>query len=411
MRITVTVVLIIICCLPLLTDKASAGGPVHGARAAGMGTAYIGVAEGPSAIAHNPAGLTQGKGTRFYNGVVALTIDSRYEDHSGNTEETEKQFFFPPHLYIASDFGTEKFDFGIGLHSIYGIGGRKWDRGGLTRYQSTEANIATFTFNPTVAWEAAPWLSIGVGADFMYVRNDAEKMVDQSASGAGDGRMTLEAEGFGVGFNVGFLMRISESVRLGIQYRSETDVNLEGELEIRGIAPALQPLFGGSSFKTDVESSSTFPEIYGVGIAYQKEKLTVAVDVEVVRWSSFDREDIDLDREVPAAGVTDSKQVFDWKDAWQYKAGIEYRATDRLALRTGYAFIESPVPEKTLDPGNPDADQHNISIGGGYAFAPWTVDVFYQIALFESRHVDNAILSGDYETVIQYSGLSVGYQF
>lgn len=397
--------------ISILVEPVWAGGPIHGARAAGMGSAYIGVAEGPSAIAHNPAGLTQGEGTRLYGGVAVLTIDTEYEDPSGNTEGTETQFFFPPHLYVVSDFNTDNFDFGIGFHSIFGIGGRKWDREGLTRYQATEDNITTFTINPTMAWEIAPWISVGFGADLMYARIDSERMIDQSAVSAQDARTNFEADGLGWGYNAGILVKMNESVRLGFHYRSKIDVDYDGEMKITGIAPALQPAFGGSSFSTDVTTSSTFPEIYGVGLSYKRNKLTAAFDVELVRWSSFDREKVDLKNEVPAAGVTDGEQVFDWKDAWQYKLGIEYRATGKLSLRTGYAYIKSPVPERTLGPGNPDSDQHNFSVGGGYRFDPWLIDAFYQIALFEQQTVNNDILGGKYNTIIHYGGISLGYHF
>jgi len=412
MRLRVIGTLVLIFCLiPIMAATASAGGPIHGARAAGMGSAYIGVAEGPSAIAHNPAGLTQGEGTRVYGGVTVLTIDTEYEDPSGNKEETEAQFFFPPHLYVVSDFGTEDFDFGIGFHSIFGIGGRKWSREGLTRYQATEDNIVTFTINPTMAWEIAPWISVGVGADLMYARIDSERMIDQSAVGAGDARTNFEADGLGWGYNAGILVKMNESVRLGFHYRSKIDVDYDGKMKITGVAPALQPVFGGSSFSTDVTTSSTFPEIYGIGLSYKRNNLTAAFDVELVRWSSFDREKVDLENEVPAAGVTDGEQVFDWKDAWQYRAGIEYAATNKFVLRTGYAYVESPVPERTAGPGNPDSDQQSISIGGGYEFDPWLIDAFYQVSLYKTWTVDNNILSGTYKTVIYSGGVSVGYQF
>jgi hypothetical protein len=53
--------LVLIALFPLFSSilfpvAAFAGGPVHGAKAAGMGTAFIGLADDPSAILFNPAG-------------------------------------------------------------------------------------------------------------------------------------------------------------------------------------------------------------------------------------------------------------------------------------------------------------------------------------------------------------------
>ena len=50
---------------------ASANGPV-GAKTAGMGTVFTAVADDPSTIAFNPAGLTNCTGTQVYAGLVAV---------------------------------------------------------------------------------------------------------------------------------------------------------------------------------------------------------------------------------------------------------------------------------------------------------------------------------------------------
>ncbi len=74
------------------------GGPVHGAKAAAMGTAFVGVADDPSAIASNPAGITQSQGTNVYGGVTAVIPSTTYTSPSGEEEKTDFQVSFPPHL-------------------------------------------------------------------------------------------------------------------------------------------------------------------------------------------------------------------------------------------------------------------------------------------------------------------------
>lgn len=62
-------VIFIVIALLLLPDLAFAGGPVHGAKGSAMGTAFVAVSDDPSAIAYNPAGLTQLSGTNIYGGL------------------------------------------------------------------------------------------------------------------------------------------------------------------------------------------------------------------------------------------------------------------------------------------------------------------------------------------------------
>jgi long-subunit fatty acid transport protein len=63
-----------VCILLYAADAAFAGGPVHGAKAAGMGTAFVAVADDPSAILHNPAGLIKLKTQIFMGAALLLSL-------------------------------------------------------------------------------------------------------------------------------------------------------------------------------------------------------------------------------------------------------------------------------------------------------------------------------------------------
>jgi long-chain fatty acid transport protein len=375
-----------------------------------MGTAFVAVADDPSAILHNPAGLISSKGTKLYGGGTVVIISSTYNSPTGGSEDTEFRVFFPPHQYISSDLGMEDMVFGVGIYSPFGIGGRKWDRGGLTRFASVRNDIATLSVNPTVAWQVLPALSVGAGIDYMKSFNTAERMIDQSFFGAGDGQLLLDGDGSGWGYNLGAIYNFKEQLSFGLAYRSGIEIDTEGTAKLKNIAPALQPLFGGPRFKTDADTTLDFPEIWSIGVAYRPTgSLVLALDLEWVLWSSFDKFDLDLENEVPAAEFTDSSTALDWEDVLTVKVGVEYKATEKLSFRGGYAYVETPVPAHTLEPGNPDSDQHNFSIGFGYIINKWVIDAFYNAGFFEDRKVDNAILSGEYENFIHYTGFSVGY--
>jgi len=396
----------------LLPDISFAGGPVHGAKASAMGTAFVGIADDPSAIAYNPAGLTQLTGTNIYGGPTFVIPSTTYISPSGQSESTDFQIFFPPQLYVCSDLNTKDLRVGIGIYSPFGIGGRKWSNEGLTRYSSTESMIATLSINPTIVYQVLPSLSIGLGLDYMLSKTQAKRMVNQSSLGAGDGELILKGLGGGWGYNLGILFTPDKRLSIGFAYRSRIKVIHKGDIQFKDIAAALQPLFGGSEFKTDMHTSSTFPDIVSFGIAYRPtERLTFGFDLECVRWSSFKRSDLDLENEVPKAGFTDSSTPLDWKDAWSIKVGAEYKVNERLSLRGGYAYVETPVPDHTLNAGNPDSNQHNISAGFGYRIKEIVIDFFYMAGFYENRTVENAILSGKYENFFQYFGFSIGKRF
>jgi len=389
-----------------------ASNPVEGAKAAGMGTAVVAVADDPSAIAHNPAGLVQLKGTNIYGGMTFVIPSTTYTSPSGQSEDTEFQIFFPPHLYFSSDLGTKDMRFGIGIFSPFGIGGAKWSREGLTRYCSTESMIATLAINPTFAYQVLPSLSVGIGLNYMISRTQAKRMVDQSIFGADDGEIILKGIGDGWGYNLGLLFTPDKRLSLGFAYRSRIKVTHDGDIEFKHIAPALQDSFGGSDFETDMHTPSTFPEIISFGIAYRpSERLTFELDLERVGWSSFKSADLDLEDEVPSANFSDSLTPLDWEDTWLIKVGAEYRLNESLALRGGYVYVETPVPDPTLDAANPNAVQHNFCIGLGYKIKKLVIDFFYNAGFHEDRKVKNEILSGEYENFIHSFGFSIGKKF
>lgn len=397
----------------LFSCASSAGGPVHGARAAAMGTAFVGLADDASAFAYNPAGLALLSPARqIYGGATLLLPATDFRNPSGLEQSTEFQAFAPPHLYYLPKASHPDWRFGIGVFAPFGVGGRKWSSNGLTRYASTESLIGTLAVNPTLAGRLAPGLLAGFGLDLMLVKSLSRLRTDQSLLGASDGMVKIKGSGAGLGFNLGLLYAPAEDWSLGAAYRSKIRVRLKGDLHLRNLAPPLQPLFGGAAFNTAISSPLTFPDILSFGIAYKGlRNVTITLDAEQIRWSSFRSQKLNLSREVPPV-ATDSTTPLRWRNIWTLRAGVELRLSDTTALRAGYAYVPSPVPERTLSPAAPDGTMHHFSVGAGRKLGGGlSLDVFYTLGLAGKRSVDNAILSGSYRNTNHYAGVSIAQAF
>ncbi len=408
-----TILFCLLLCMPvIIPGTLFAGNGIEGARAAGMGTAFIAVADDPSALSFNPAGITQLTGTQMYGGGTLIVPSTSYKSPSGQSEQTGSQVFFPPYNYICSDLGTKDLRVGFGLSSPFGIGGREWSSTGLTRYQSVDSSITTVTLNPTIAYRLLPNLSIAAGVDYLMAWTDADAMVNQSPVGAGDGKMQVSGHGSGWGYNVGLLFAPAPRWSLGFQYRSSITVNYEGSLSLSGSAPPLQPAFGGSTFRSAIRTTNTFPDVLGFGVAFRPtSKWTIALDAERYGWSSFGMVTTEVERKVPAAGITDQQTLLNWRDSLILRTGAEYRPTDRLSLRAGYCYVPTYVSNNTLNPSNPDSNQHVGSVGLGYKIETIDLDFFYAAGFYGDRRVENEILSGRYETFVHYFGFAVGKRF
>ena len=398
--------------LLILPGASLAANPIEGAKAAAMGGAFVAVADDPSAIAHNPAGLTKLKGTHLYNGISLVNLSSEYESPEGRSQTTAFQLFFPPHAFLTSDLGFKDLAFGLGIYSPFGIGGRKWSDTGFTRYASTEGLIATVNLNPTIAWRVLPQLSLGAGLDILYSSNQMARMVDQSLFAFRDAKLSFKGSGIGVGGNFGMLLFPEGKLSFALAYRSRIRLKQRGSLACEAIAPPLQPLFGGGVFRTKASTVMEFPHIFSWGAAYRPTpRVTLSLEVNWFLWSVLNRASLNLKTEVPAAHFTNMPLAFDWRNSLLIMAGVDYKVSDRFSLRGGYVYQQATVPGHTLNPGDPDADQHYISLGFGYRAGKWVVDAFYAIGFYVDRKADNAILSGAYHSLTNLGGVSVGYRF
>jgi long-subunit fatty acid transport protein len=119
---------------------------------------------------------------------------------------------------------------------------------------------------------------------------------------------------------------------------------------------------------------------------------------------------LDLKQEVPAA-LTDSIARLDWHDVWWLKCGAEYMVGNWLTLRAGYNHMENPVLDSSLEPGDPDADQHDLTIGFGFRRGRLTIDYFLVAVFYEKREVDKSLIAGEFRGRAYLSGLGFGTFF
>jgi len=114
---------------------------------------------------------------------------------------------------------------------------------------------------------------------------------------------------------------------------------------------------------------------------------------------------------VPVAEFTDVSTDLRWGSQWLIKFGIEHLLNEKWALRGGYVYGKSLVPEQTLSSDNTDSDQHNLAFGFGYKGKKYVFDLYYNATSYPERKVTNPILSGKYESLIHTIGFSLGYRF
>jgi long-chain fatty acid transport protein len=141
-------------------------------------------------------------------------------------------------------------------------------------------------------------------------------------------------------------------------------------------------------------------------LAYKaRPDLTVTGDWQRTNWSEFR---IDVDYKTPGFALTNKDYSADWKDSDRYRLGLEYKPTDKWALRTGYFFDKTPVRDKSVSMSNiADVDRHNIVFGVGRELRQnIQLDLVYHYA-WGNRTVNGV----HYEQKINSVGVSLACKF
>lgn len=347
-------------CLLATADVVHAGGFAlyeWGNRALGMGTANYATGNDASVIAYNPAQMSRLEGTNVYGGVTAVSPSSDVYIN-GAKSQTQNQVFGVPHGFATHQL-NEDWTIGVGVYTRFGLG---------TDYDSTwpgktliqDALLESFSLTPTVSYKINDSLSVGGGLE---VIKGSFKFHKATAFG---GTFMTDVEGTSFGMNMGLLYDINDMFSLGLMYRSPVHFEGTGDVSSSGNPiPALNS-------EGDCTMTADFPASYSVGLGFKPiENLTFEFDVVYTQWEQFDRIEFDFDNFI----LSKEEMDFNYKSTWRFQIGAEYLLTDAFAVRAGYVYDQTPIRHDYASPMLPVNDRQMFTLGAGYKWDKWTVDV------------------------------------
>jgi long-chain fatty acid transport protein len=242
----------------------------------------------------------------------------------------------------------------------------------------------------------------------------AAAFCNSPGSSSTDGKGELEADNYddvGLGFNVGLTYMVSDVTTIGVAYRSQVDIDVDGDADFSyADNPVVEQIMEGSDLFTDtgLGAKVTLPANLSVSIAHRVDKFTWLADATWTGWSSFDELRIEYDN----PNQPDTVTTENWDDSWRYSVGFDYQATDALVLRAGLALDETPIPSsERRTPRIPGDDRTWVSLGLTYvASDTFTFDVGYSHLFIDDIDIDNtlesavptvnATLTGEYEAEV-----------
>jgi long-chain fatty acid transport protein len=331
----------------------------HGAAATGMVGAFTAKADDPSAIFYNPGGLATQRGLHLYAGTT-LIASMNSASFGSTKQDADSQFIPLPTIYAAYGLPHD-LAVGVGAFTQFGLQ-VAWPGGWAGRYVSDKASLDSVTINPTVSWRPHRYIGIGAGVDLTPASADLKRSLNLLST---DGSVRFQGDAFGVGGNVGVLVRVPtlgpiRDASLGVNYRSRYDLNFDDGV----IRATSTPELAGLLHDTKGSTMLPIPDLLSVGLgARPAERLFVQAEVNWTNWSRFQTLQLKVsDPMSPLGGLTIPQN---WSDGYTLRVGAEY-ALDSVRLRAGVGYDWNPAPSQTLSPIIPDSDR--ILFSGGASF-------------------------------------------
>jgi long-chain fatty acid transport protein len=394
--------------------------------ASGIGNAGAGsaaVAENASTIYYNPAGMTQLQAREVSAGLSAVKTGFKFTNDGSITpgfsgNEDGGGWGFVPNAY-GSWALTKDIYIGLGIGAPFGLK-VEYDDPWQGSAHSNSFEITTMNINPSIAWRANEWLSLGAGINYqsidaIYKRNvavAASPLITNCATAAVSAatvpcksKAKLEMDDGAWGWNIGALFTVAPRTKIGMSYRSEIKYKAEGDVKVTGPSAALNA--GGTS---DIKADVTLPDTFILSVAHGlNDRIELLGDVSWTGWSSIPYLDI-VRTSGPLNGTLAQKLDTRFDDAWRFALGANYKLDEAWKLRFGIAYDQTPVPSAEYRLTSlPDNDRTWFSAGFQYKPAKnMAVDVGAAYIYLGDTEIDNdgrttnpttnkGLVKGDYD--------------
>jgi MYXO-CTERM domain-containing protein len=391
------------------------------ARAQGIGTTLSGPTDADGAAAFwNPAAMMRNHGTQVDVGSGLSLIRASYQPVD---RADASHTFVPkpePTLGAVTDAIGPRLRAGITI-GVPQIDGAKWSRddaaADITRWYAVDARSFHVTVTPAVAYQPAPWISIGAGVDIVHSRieatldKDMGKQLNQAAGSPvvdspfpyGDPSMaapsTLQAQGWTLGAVAGVMLQPHPRVRVGASVHLPTETRARGTVEatypdamvelVREAAPDAElPALEGN-----IEVPLTMPLMTFAALAVEPAQgWELRADYRFIQRSHNPDLDIDV-VEATSPDVKDTLVVRGYQDRHSLGLRLAHRLLEGRGLVAARARVEpNSVPENTVAPNNVDFDKLELGVAGRLLLSPRVALVaMYSHYFMPAREVDDSL--------------------
>ncbi|MCK4796442.1 MAG: outer membrane protein transport protein [Spirochaetes bacterium] len=376
MKRFLTVVLLLILSVGVMANGLSLNS--IGTRALGMGGAMVGLADDPTAIYWNPAGLA-GQNSSIMVFATDIIPMATYKTPNGTPAafaidaETQGTHYIGPNLFGVYNMG----DVTLGLGAFVPAGlGAEWD-GKDFGTDEMFSKIGVFNISPALGYQVTDQFSLGLAVNIYYAMFEMSQKPGYYE----------DSDGMGYGATFGLKFKANDQLSFGATVRSATNVTMEGDAE-RMMMLGTNLTTVKMTFERDVE----WPLWFGGGLAYQvNDDWVVTADAQYSSWSSLEELVAKYKFDLGAGEMSMNDTLhLNWDSQVQIRLGTAYDVNDNFTLRGGYYYDPAPSPDETLIHLFPSSTNHVITAGGSYAMDNFTLDFALEYLMGGERDIEAA---------------------
>ncbi len=343
---------------------------LQGQRMLGMAHAGLSVFENSETAFFNPAGISflDDKFTVAF-GVSGILSSVKFQNEMYNwTAQTDNPVGTPFYLYMTYQ-AKENISLGLAVYTPFGSSSvwNDWQGSQIVN----DISMKVFYIQPSIAYKFSDMFSASASlimayGEISYNKNINRYLVDEQ------GNKTYAQLNSGTvgaaGYALSLAFKPTDKVSMGLNYRSSVTLDAKyGKAEFENV-----PAFLKNTLKTGAFSAKLpMPAELGVGISVKPmDKLLLAFDYNYTYWSIYKELKIEFKNGLPPSVSNKS-----YKNTSTFRFGAAYQLNDKIAVRAGYYYDQSPATEGHFSPETPSLDSDNFTFGVGYKMNKLAIDL------------------------------------
>ncbi len=400
---------------------------LYDARLVGMGGTGTSHVEGPAAIVQNPARLYTANRFSLQLSTMLLLVDFE-ASFAGAGQEQHSGLNVAPLAFLGGAGRLDRkgrFHLGLASYVITGFGGgfddvRRFGVGNPcvdanNPVPSPDAdqcfdtaqpqNVALAIFEAAVPFSARILDDLSLGVALRMPFGFQQVSVTQEVLGAlngqngtfgnGHGRVEQSVVGYGSpGVMIGVDYSPIPELSVGAVYRSKVHVDMQGDTDILVdslsiasnplgdlllSAPLVSDFVAANTMDIPTQTTWYVPHMFKLGatLRLMDDHLRISLEGRATLNRDANKEQVfTLGGAAAQLGLEEIRVPFDWKNVYHGLLGLEYLASDRVALRAGTSLGNSATPEHTAYPfAPPPGFQYATYAGFGYTYRSLRADV------------------------------------